>query len=229
MTHASNGWGLLFRTGALGAFAIVLMVPIQIVFYVIWPPSFDVTAVYATFEQNWFRGLESLDILLLLDSVFNLPFFLALAVALWPQERSLAVLAVAAVLTGTAAYFNANTSLELFDLSRQFAASDDTQTRSEFLAAGRFALAHFQGTGFAVYYLLGGAATLLASVAMLRGRLFGRVTGSVGGIAGLTMLVPPLPATGQLGLILSLLSLVPLLVWLVLAGRRLWSLPTPAV
>lgn len=228
MAHVrGDGWGLLLRAGAVGAFGIVLMVPIQIVFFVIWPPSFEVAAVYATFEQNWLRGLETLDLLLLLDSILNLPVFLALAVVLWPQQRSLALLAVGAVLSGTAAYFNANTSLELLDLARQYAASSDAQVRSELLAAGRFALAHFQGTGFAVYYLLGAAATLMVSVAMLQGSIFRRMTGWIGVVAGLTMLVPPVPATGQFGLVFSLLSLVPLVVWLALVGWRLWSLSGP--
>ncbi len=219
-----DDWRLLYRIGAIGAAGVVLMIPIQIAFFIIWPPMLDVEWAFATFAGNWFRGLESFDLLLLFDAILNIPVFLALGVALWAVNRSLVLLAMVFMTAGTAAYFGANTSFELLDLATQYAASTDPETRRQLLAAGRFALANFQGTGFAVYYLLGGVETLLISWVMLRGGPLGRVSGWVGVIAGITMLVPPLPLTGQVGLVLSLASLVPLIVWLVLVGRGLWQL-----
>ena len=219
-----DDWRLLYRIGALGAAGVVLMIPIQIAFFIVWPPLLEVEWAFATFAGNWFRGLESFDLLLLLDAILNIPVLLALGVALWTVNRSLVLLAMVLMTAGTAAYFGANTSFELWDLATQHAAATDSETRSQLLAAGRFALANFQGTGFAVYYLLGGVQTLLVSWVMLWGGPFGRLTGWVGVVAGLTMLVPPLPATGQLGLVLSLASLVPLIVWLVMVSRRLWLL-----
>ena len=218
-----NEWQLLTRAGAVGAFGVVAMIPIQIVFFIVSPPTFEVTAAYATFDRDWLLGLESFDVLLVVDSILSLVFFLALTVVLWRQQ-SLALLAIVAVIAGTASYFSANTSFELFDLAKQYAATNEGEVRSQLLAAGRFALAHFQGTGFVVYYLLGAIATIAVSAAMLRGAVFGRATGWIGVIAGVTMLVPPIPATGQAGLVASLFSLVPLVGWLALAGWRLWHL-----
>jgi hypothetical protein len=223
-----DDWRLLYRIGAIGAAGVVLMIPIQIAFFMVWPPWLEVEWAFATFAGNWFRGLESFDLLLLLDAILNMPVFLALGVALWTVNRSLVLLAAVFMIAGTAAYFGANTSFELWDLASQYAAATDPETRRQLLAAGRFALANFQGTGFATYYMLGGVETLLISWAMLRGGPFGRFAGWVGVVAGLTMLVPPLPPTGQVGLVLSLASLVPLIVWLVLVGRGLWRLSAAA-
>lgn len=217
-------WRLLYRIGAIAAAGVVLMIPIQIAFFMVWPPILEVEWAFATFAGNWFRGLESFDLLLLLDAILNIPVFLALGVALWAVNRSLVLLAVVLMIAGTAAYFGANTSFELWDLASQYAAATDPETRNQLFAAGRFALANFQGTGFATYYMLGGVETLLISWVMLRGGPFGPFAGWVGVVAGLTMLVPPLPPTGQVGLVLSLASLVPLIVWLVLVGRGLWKL-----
>lgn len=207
------------------------MIPIQIVFYMVWPPQLQVEAMYAVFAQNWFRGLESLDLLLVLDAVFNLVAFLAVGIALWGTNRSAVLIALALQVAGTAAYFGANTGFEILDLATQYAATTDEVLRSQLLAAARFALANFQGTAFSVYYVLGGVVMLLVSRVMLQGRVFGRLTGWLGVVAGVVMLVPPIPATGQLGVILSLASLVPLIVWLVLVGLRLWRMashPSPA-
>ncbi len=220
----SNDWGLLYRAGAVGAFAVVLMIPIQIAFYLVWPPVLEVEAIFAVFAQNWFRGLESLDLLLIVDTVFNMLAFLAVGVALWRTSKSLVLIALALMVAGSAAYFSANTSFEIMDLAGQHAAATDAETRSQLLAAGRFALANFQGTAFSIYYVLGGVETLLVSLAMLRGQVFSRLTGWLGMIAGVAMLVPPIPATGQAGIVLSLASLVPLIVWLALVGRQLWRL-----
>lgn len=220
----SNEWGLLYRAGAISAFGVVAMIPIQIAFYLVWPPVLEVEAMFAVFAENWLRGLESLDVLLVLDTVLNMLAFLALGVALWRTSRSLVLIALVLMVAGSAAYFSANTSFEIMDLAGQYAAAADPETRNQALAAGRFAMANFQGTAFAVYYFLGGVETLLMSWVMLRGRLFGRFAGWLGVIAGVAMLVPPLPATGQVGIALSLASLVPLIVWLVLVGRRLWWL-----
>lgn len=220
--YSDGGWWLLIRVGAICAFVVVALIPIQVVLYVVWPPVFDAPALFETFEQNWFRGLESLDIFLLIDSVISVPIYLAIGAALWPAERSLVLLAVVAAIAGASAYFSSNASLELFDLARQYAVASDPEIRIQLLAAGRYAVAHFQGTGFATYYVLGGIATVLIALAMLRTTVFGRATGWIGIATGVTMLVPPVPATGQAGIALSLASLAPLVVWLVLTGGRLW-------
>jgi hypothetical protein len=219
-----NDWRVLYRAGALGAFATVVMIPIQIAAFVIWPPTFDVETAFAVFAQDWFRGLESLDLLLVVDTVFNILVFLAVGAALWRTNKSAVLIALALLLAGSAAYFSSNTSFEILDLAGQYAAASDPEVRSQLLAAGRFALSNFQGTAFAVYYVLGGVEILLISWAMLQGRTFSRFTAWLGLIAGIVMLVPPLPAIGQIGIALSLLSLAPWIVWLFLVGRTLWRL-----
>jgi hypothetical protein len=60
---------------------------------------------------------------------------------------------------------------------------------------------------------------LLVSTVMLRGMVFSRVTGVAGVVAGVTGLVPA--NMGTAGLVLSFLSLLPLIVWLILVGQRL--------
>jgi hypothetical protein len=80
-------------------------------------------------------------------------------------------------------------------------------------------LVTWQGTAFDVSYLLSAIAVLIVSAVMLRSHhLFSKVTGYAGLSAGMLMLVPP--TAGMIGVVFSLLSLVPLVLWLTLIARR---------
>lgn len=91
-----------------------------------------------------------------------------------------------------------------------------------FLAAGQATLTTWTGTAFDVSYVLGGVALLIISVVMLRSTIFNRETAFVGLALGVTMLVPP--TVGTIGLVISLISLLPLIIWLILIARRLFWL-----
>jgi hypothetical protein len=81
-------------------------------------------------------------------------------------------------------------------------------------------LVTWQGTAFDVSYVLSALAVLIVSAVMLRSHhLFSKVTGYAGLSAGVLMSVPS--TAGTVGVIFSLLSLVPLVVWLALIARRL--------
>ena len=83
-------------------------------------------------------------------------------------------------------------------------------------------LVTWQGTAFNVSYILSAVALLIVSAVMLRSHLFSKFTAYVGIVAGVLMLVPP--TAGMLGLVLSLLSLIPTALWLMLIARRLFQL-----
>ena len=77
------------------------------------------------------------------------------------------------------------------------------------------------GTSFSLGFLCG-LAMLLISPVMLRSAVFPRLTALSGVAAGVTALIPASMAT--LGFLLSVVSLLPLIVWLFLVGRRLFQL-----
>jgi hypothetical protein len=103
-------------------------------------------------------------------------------------------------------------------LSQQYAAASSEADRAALVAAGQTLLTTYNGTAFSVGYFLSGLAMLLVSAVMLRRAVFSRLTGLAGVLAGVTGLVPA--SFGTLGFVLSLISLLPLVVWLALIGRR---------
>jgi hypothetical protein len=88
-------------------------------------------------------------------------------------------------------------------------------------------LAIWQGTAYDVSYVLGGIAALLVAAVMLRSHRFGRVTAYVGLVLGVLMLVPA--TVGRIGLYLSLISLVPTVIWLALLAWRFFQLASVRV
>jgi hypothetical protein len=62
---------------------------------------------------------------------------------------------------------------------------------------------------------------------MLQSNVFSKATAYVGIVMGVLMLVPP--TVGTIGLLLSLISLIPTLIWLIPIARRLFQLGSGVV
>jgi hypothetical protein len=122
-------------------------------------------------------------------------------------------------------YIASNTSFNLLVLSGHYGAATTEAQRAEIRAAGRAMLAIWQGTAYDVSYVLGGVATLLVAAVMLRSHRFSRVTAYVGLVMGVLVLVPA--TAGTIGLHLSLISLVPTVIWLALLAWQFFQLASP--
>ena len=212
-------WRLLYILAAIGAFASLALIPIQMVFFILWPLPTEVLAWFERFDQNWLIGLISLDILFIVQNALIMVLYLAFIVILWPVNRAVILLAAAFAFIGLSLYFSSNVSFEMLNLSQQYFPTTDFAAQNQLLGAGRMALAIFVGTSFDVYYIFSGLALLLFSYAMLNAQHFSKLTAYFGLIAGALMLVPA--TAGILGLTMSILSLIPWIAFCFLVGRCL--------
>jgi hypothetical protein len=215
-------WRGLYRAGAMAALAGFVLLPMQIGCYVLWPPTLEVEPLFAVLNENWARGLVGLDVFMLLNSALNLILFAALAAALWRSNRPVVLVTGMLVVVATATHFSSSTAFELLDLARQYAASSDPEIKRQLLAAGRFALAAFQGTAFDIYYVMSAVMLISFGWLMLRAPEFGPLPGWLAVAAGVLMLIPA--TAGQVGIYLSLASLLPWFFLLFVLWRRLWRL-----
>jgi len=219
---ALSEWGSLFRVGGWAALAVLALVPIQMVVFFVWPPPTSVIGWFDLLQTNALIGLLDMDLLMIVDYGLLALFFLGLYVALRRTSPSFAAIALTAELLAVAAYFASTTPFEMLTLSGQYAAAVSDAERLAAVAAGQATYAVWQGTAFDVSYILSAAAALIASVLMLRSSVFGRATAYAGILMGVAGLVPP--TVGGVGLVMSLVSLIPMWVWLFLAGRKLLHL-----
>ena len=146
------------------------------------------------------------------------PLYLALFLVLRRQAPSAALLGLVFGLFSVLLFIvSREATFSMWMLSSQYAAAADPAQRSALLASGQSLLILYNGGTFATSYVLGASSTLLFSWSLWRHRTLGRAIGVIGIVTGLTMLVPP--NTGMVGLVLSMLSLIPTAVWLVLLAR----------
>jgi hypothetical protein len=215
----STDWHTLFRLAGISALVVVALIPIQGLVYILWPPPTTVVAYFAVFHNNALLGFLDLDLLLVIDQLLIVVVLLALYVAMRRVDASLMLIGTAAGLLGaTLMIISREATISMFSLSQQYALASSDAERAAVEAAGQTLLTIYNGTAFSLGYFLTGLGLLLISTVMLRSALFSRLTGWAGVAAGVTGLIPA--SMGTLGFVVSFLSLLPLIVWLFLVGRR---------
>jgi len=218
--HNAYPWQTLQRVGGVSAIIILALMPIQMVVFLNWPPPNTVVGWFLLFQNNPLVGLIDMDLLLIVDYVLMLMIFLALWAYLRRANESLMAIALILQVVATATYFASTAAFEMLSLSDQYTAANTYVEKSMVLAAGYTMLATWQGTAFNVGYILGGFALVIVSaVILLSPTPFSKATGYAGLAAGALALVPA--SAGMLGLVFSLVSLVPTAIWLALIARRL--------
>lgn len=220
---ADSPWNWLYKVGGIAALIIVVLIPIQSFIFIAYPPPSTVIDFFTLFHNNKILGLLDLDLLLTVNNVLLILIYLALYTALRRANESLTAIALTIGLVGIVLYLvSREATFSMLSLSEQYAVATTETQRSMFLAAGQTMLTIYNGTAFDLSYVLGGVFILIISAVMLHRNTFSKATANVGILMGILMLVPP--TVGPIGLLLSLISLVPTFIWLILIARRLFHL-----
>jgi hypothetical protein len=203
----------LFRVARYLSFLMLVLIPIQIIVFVISPPPDTVKGFFELYRQNPFLGLLSLDFLYLFNNIIIIIIYLALFFILFRERPVTVILALILGLVGVACYYPSNPAFEMLTLSNQyFKALPDQQMI--YLAAGEAVMAGYTGTAFNVYYVLSTICLLMFAYALIKSPQFKKSVGIWGLASGFFMIVPS--SAGILGMIFSLLSLIPWVVFVVL-------------
>lgn len=212
----------LIRIAGFAAILVVLIIPVQISLFFIWPPPETVDGFFSLFQSHPLLGLISLDLLYLVNNAVLILFYLGLYAVLSKGNASLMLIALVTGLVGIASYYSSSIAFEMLSLSQQYYNADSLEIRNQCLAAGRTLLAVYKGTAFDVYYVLNAVSLLIMSGVILKTRLFSRATGYWGLASGVLMVIPS--TAGTLGLVFSILSLIPWIGFSILAARKLLAI-----
>lgn len=187
---------------------------------------------FGLLQSNRLLGLILLNLVDLVNYALVGLILLALCGALRRTSSGAMAIATTIGLVGIAVYFASNQAFAMLSLSCRYAAATTDAQRSMFLAAGEALLAIdnpgaiYQGTGITISLFLVTFAGLIASIAMLRSRVFSKATAWVGMAAhvfGLGYFVA-LAFTPAIRAIPPSISAVFLLAWNILVARRLLRL-----
>ena len=220
---SDSDWKSLYRVGGAAALLMFVITLVQSFIFIVYPPPSTVIDYFTLFQNNKILGLLDLDLLLIVINVLLMLIYLALYTALGRFNKSHVAIALTIGLVGTTLFFaSREATFGMLSLSNQYAAATTDAQRAMLLAAGQTLLTIYNGTAFDLSYVLGGVVILIFSVVMLQSNTFNKATAYVGIMMGVLMLVPP--TVGMIGLLLSLISLIPTLIWLILIARRLFQM-----
>jgi hypothetical protein len=212
-------WRSLYRIGAVAAVISVVVIPLSIAAFFVWPLWPD--NILAVIQQDWLAGLMGLDSMYLFSNVFAIPFFLVLYVTLKEVDEGWALIALVLGLLGLVCLVPSRPIPEMFALSDQYAAAATEAERATYLVAGESMLIHFHGMAYHAHYVLGSASLLVSSFLMLLSATFSRATAYVGIVTNIVVFGLYVP---EVGVWISMLSVVGYLIWYILIARRLFQL-----
>lgn len=219
---SNSRWVDLYKIAGVATLIMILLIPLQIIIYMLWPTPETALESFTLLQQNKLAGLLSLELTYIISNALAIPLYLALYVALRRVNPSLMAVATAAGLIAVAVVLTARPAFDLLFLSDQYAAATTDAQRAMLLAAGQAKIALNFGTAQHVHYVLGALALLIISVVMLRSTVFSKTTATLGILANVLAFGLYVP---NIGVYISILSVFPFLtLWLLLCARTFFQL-----
>ena len=202
----------LFKLTNFLIIIMLLIIPLQIIIFSLYPPPNTVEGFFELYKSNVFLGLLSLDFLYLINNTIMIILYLSLFVALYKDSPLTVLIAFILGIVGIVCYYGSNPSFEILNLSRKFFDANINE-QIIYIAAGETLLAGYSGTSFNVYYVLNTICLLMFSYTLIKSLIFKKSVGYWALASGFFMIIPS--SAGMIGLIFSLLSLIP---WVVFIG-----------
>jgi hypothetical protein len=212
-------WKKLYKAGGFAAFGIVFLIPIQIIIFTVFPPPETAPGFFELFHEKPLWGLLSLDLLYYINNGLLILVYLGLFASLRKVDFANMLIATIIGFIGIAIYYVSSVGFEMLSVSNQFYSTDLIEQKQLLLSVGQSLLERYKGTAFDVYYVFNAITLLMISLTMFKSEYFRKPCAVWGLIAGIFMIIPS--TAGTIGLIFSLVSLIPWIVFSILIGRRL--------
>jgi len=120
---------------------------------------------------------------------------------------------------GAILYYASNRSIEMLYLSNRYFETTDATLKIAYLSTASNYLDIWKGTSFNIYYVLSAISLILFSSIILKRSFYTKTTGIIGLMSGVLMIVPS--SLGMIGIVFSLLSLIPWVIFSILVMLRL--------
>ncbi|MDD4574183.1 MAG: hypothetical protein PHR69_08210 [Sphaerochaeta sp.] len=199
----------LSKVALYASWAMAVIIPLQIIVFFVSFPHETAQLWLALFNQNWVLGLLQMDLLFIVDNVLLALLYLALYQILKEKNQPVMMIAILLGLLGIASFFSSNPAFEMWQTAREYA----KMPRESLLTIAEALIFQWKGTAFTIYYVLNGI-TLITTTLVMRNSIFGNRTAMVGLISGILMIIPS--TAGTVGLVCSLLSLIPWMIFLIM-------------
>lgn len=238
---AESEWRSLYTAGGVAAVVLVAgaLLDIALTMAPGWGPGSvppDVRGWFAQLAGQPLVGLRNLDLLNAVLSTVGLPMYGALYVAHRRSAAGPAFIALLFAVAGATLFTAANAALPMLELARAHASVAAPEEKAALEAAGAALLARGAHGGFGAFpgFFVSEIGALLMALAMLRGRVFGRLvawTGVIGSaiMTGYSVAITFEPTSSTLVTMAAVPAALLLLAWEVAAASTLLKLGHGAV
>jgi len=199
--------------------AMIIIIPIQIALFFFIPMPVDSLDFLILFHDNPLLGLLHMDLLYILNNTFLIFFYFALYITLNHKQKSMLNFALITGIVGTILYYASNRSVEMLLLSERYFSTSNETLKLSYLAIADSYIDLWSGTAFNIYYILNAISLILFSLVIMKSDFYTKTTGIIGLISGILMTIPS--GFGIVGLTMSLLSLIPWIIFSILIAIRL--------
>jgi hypothetical protein len=214
----------------LAAFIFRRYLSAELSLFGITTPS-SILGWFAVLQNNPLLGLAQLKFFDVVNFGLVGIMFLALFAALRQGKNVLLIGGICIGFVGIVVYALSNPALSLLSLSNQYATATSGTQRSAIAAEGQALLPMLQGSGAYLGFLLIAVAGLAVSSVMLRGKIFPKVTASLGILTSamdiaysILVLFVPAAEGYVIGLMLIPASGAVVCIWHILVGYKLYKI-----
>ncbi|HBD95479.1 MAG: hypothetical protein A2015_13320 [Spirochaetes bacterium GWF1_31_7] len=202
-----QNWQPLYKTTAILTIIMLIIIPVQIIIFTTTTHPDTTIGWIKLFNTNPVLGLIHMDLLYLVNNIILVFIYFSLFLALYKTNRNSITIALILGTIGLIAYIASNKAIEMFFLSREFLLATDELTQNSLIVSAKNMLLEWKGTSYVTYYFLGCITLFLISFAMFNSRVFPKAAAVWALISAIFMTIPA--NFGMIGLIFSLLSLIP--------------------
>ncbi|MBN2616828.1 MAG: hypothetical protein JXR64_00805 [Spirochaetales bacterium] len=224
MQIENTNWKPMYKTSAILTIIMLIIIPIQIIVFVLTPQPQTTLEWIDLFNTNSVLGLIHMDLLYLINNLILVFIYFSVFITLFKTNRNSITVAFTLGTIGLIAYISSNKAVEMYFLSREFLETSDNIIKSSLIASAKNMLLEWKGTSYVTYYFLGDITLFLISYAMFKSKNFSKITAVWAFISAIFMTIPA--NFGMIGLIFSLLSLIPwyiFCIYLVIAFLKMSS------
>lgn len=208
----------LFKIAGAAAVAMLILIPVQIAVFTIWPFPESAVEWFQLFQNSWILGLLHLDLLYIINNTIVAIMYLALFFSMRQRSEGSLLVALILGLLGVAAYYASTPAFEMLSLSGRYVSGAPEAQNAALIASGEMLLAQWKGTAFNIYYILSAASLLIFAGTMIKSPIYGKAASIFGLISGVLMLIPS--SAGSIGMVFSLASLIPWIVFTLLVAKK---------
>ncbi|MCD1655990.1 DUF4386 family protein [Treponema zuelzerae] len=215
--NALKDYKSLYKTAFISTIIMLTIIPIQILVFALTKLPTTTIEWFSLFKDNLVIGFFHADFFILINNILISIIYLAFYHTLKEVNKGVIQIGIALGLIGISAYISSNKTFEILKLSYEYFSTNIETEKIIFESAGKACLLGWQGTAFDTYYVLNGIALFCISILMYKSKYYSKATATWGLFAAIFMIIPS--TAGTIGLIFSLLSLIPWYVFSILYAK----------